>query len=77
MNTQIPETGFMRLSEIIACGKRRKGGAALIPCGRTRWYEGVKAGEFPRPVRFGRMSFWRAQDIRETIARIGGDQAAV
>lgn len=37
----------------------------IIPVSRSSWYEGVKAGRYPAPVRLGpRTTAWRESDIR-------------
>lgn len=54
----IPETGFMRLPQVLS----------VIPVGKTSWWEGVKAGRFPKPVKLSaRCTAWRAEDIRKLI----------
>ena len=40
----IPETGFVRLSQVLA----------VIPVGKTFWREGVKSGRFPNGASVGR-----------------------
>lgn len=57
----LPQTGFIRLAQVLQ----------FIPVKKTRWYDGIKAGEFPAPVKFGRASFYRVEDIRNVIERIG------
>jgi prophage regulatory protein len=60
---QISLTGFLRLSSIIGAGK-------LIPVSRSTWWEGVKSGRFPKPVKLGpRITVWRVEDIRRLIER--------
>lgn len=41
--------------------------------GKSAWYDGVKEGRFPRPVKLTRRSVaWRTRDIRELIeGRLG------
>lgn len=54
----IPETGFLRLSQVLS----------VIPLGKTSWWEGVRAGRFPKPVKLSpRCTAWRVEDIRELI----------
>lgn len=56
--TSIPEIGFVRLPEVLA----------VIPIGKTSWWEGVKTGRFPKPVKLStRCTAWRAEDIRELV----------
>lgn len=54
----IPETGFVRLSQILE----------VIPIGKTSWWEGVKSGRFPKSVKLSeRCTAWKAEDIRDLI----------
>lgn len=58
----LPETGFLRLSSILAPN-------GPIPVSKSTWWEGVKAGRYPQPVKLGpRITVWRAEDIRALIA---------
>jgi predicted DNA-binding transcriptional regulator AlpA len=58
-----PQTGFIRLSQILA----PKG---PIPVGRSTWWAGVKSGRFPKPIKLGpRITVWRVEDIRALIER--------
>lgn len=58
---RIPETGFVRLRDVLA----------VIPVGKTCWWEGVKSGRYPKPVKLSqRCTAWRAEDIRQLIARL-------
>lgn len=62
----IPESGFLRLWQIIGCRKRRID--PLFPVSRSSWYEGIKAGRYPAPVQLGpRTTAWRASDIQRLI----------
>ena len=55
---ELPETGFLRLPQVLS----------VIPLGKTCWWEGVKSGRFPKPVKLSaRCTAWRAEDIRELI----------
>ena len=54
------ETGLLRLSSVLA----------LIPVGTSSWWQGVKDGRFPQPVKLGpRTTAWRVEDIRALIER--------
>ena len=50
-------------------GRRRPRSATvgIIPVSRSSFLAGVKNGIYPAPVRFGRRTFWRVEDIRELI----------
>lgn len=61
----LPATGFVRLSGIIAP-------RGPIPVGRSTWWAGVKSGRFPKPVKIGpKSTAWRVQDVRELIRQLG------
>ena len=63
----LPETGFLRLPQIL--GDTKAGIPALYPIGRTTWWQGVKDGRYPAPVKLGpRATAWRVEDIRKLIA---------
>jgi prophage regulatory protein len=64
---QIPETGYLRLWQILGCSKT--GNPPLIPVSKTTWWDGVKRGRFPAPTRAlgGRIAAWRVEDIRALI----------
>ena len=56
--TLILETGFLRLSQILE----------IIPIGKTCWWDGVKTGRFPKPIKISRRcTAWKVEDIRDLI----------
>jgi predicted DNA-binding transcriptional regulator AlpA len=58
---EIPETGFLRLPQVLS----------VIPLGKTCWWEGVRSGRFPKPVKLSmRCSAWRAEDIHALIKNL-------
>ncbi len=65
---ELPKTGFLRLSQIIGNTKRKSLEPCLIPVGKSTWWEGVKTGRFPKPVKLGpRITAWRVEDIKALI----------
>jgi hypothetical protein len=58
----LPNEGFVRLSGIIGPGRP-------VPVSKSTWWAGVKTGRFPAPVKLGRITVWRVQDIRALIER--------
>ena len=63
---QLPETGFLRLAQII--GNPKTGIPPIIPVCSSTWWSGVKSGRFPKPLKLGpRTTVWRAEDIRALI----------
>jgi len=68
----LPETGFLRIWQIV--GDKKKNITPLIPIGRTTFLNGVRNGRFPQPVKLGeRTTAWRTEDIKNLIAEMGGD----
>lgn len=73
---QLPETGYVRLTQILGKPATPTAEAVppLIPIARSTWWAGVKSGRFPQPVRgLGpRITAWRAEDIRALIESLNG-----
>ncbi|MEA3467969.1 MAG: AlpA family phage regulatory protein [Thermodesulfobacteriota bacterium] len=64
----LPETGFVRLPNIIGNSKTQPPTPAIIPVSKSTWWAGVKSGRFPQPVKLGpRITVWRVEDIRTLI----------
>ncbi|RRD72421.1 MULTISPECIES: AlpA family transcriptional regulator [unclassified Desulfovibrio] len=41
---------------------------AIVPVGRSSWWEGCRTGRYPKPVKLGpRTTVWRAEDIAAFI----------
>ena len=65
----LPETGFLRLPQIIGNYKADPPIPAIIPVKKSCWWEGVRTGRFPKPVKLApRVTAWRVEDIRALIA---------
>jgi predicted DNA-binding transcriptional regulator AlpA len=63
MQVTVPPTGFVRLAQVLE----------VIPLGKTCWYEGIKSGRFPKPVRLSaRCVAWKAEDIHALIKQLTG-----
>ena len=61
-NGHLPETGFVRLSVVLA----------HVPVGKSTWWAGVQSGRFPKLHWLGpRITAWRAEDIHQLIADLG------
>lgn len=66
--TVLPLSGFLRLQQIIGNRKAKPPIPAIFPVGKSTWWEGVKSGRFPKPVKLGpRITAWRVDDIRALI----------
>ena len=58
---QLPLTGFVRLPGILAPH-------GPIPVSKSSWWQGIKDGRYPKPVKLGpRITAWRVEDIRTLI----------
>ncbi len=69
---KLPEVGFLRLVQIIGDPTRQPPIPALIPVGKSTWWQGVRDGRFPKPIKLGpRMTAWRVEDIRALIEKVG------
>jgi len=65
----LPKTGFVRVDQIVGPGRP-------IPCARSTWWQGVKDGKFPQPVKLAEnITAWRVEDIRYLIGRLGSRAA--
>ena len=66
---QLPETGFIKLGQIIGNPKAEPPIPPIIPVKKSCWWSGVASGRFPKPVKIGngRGTFWRVEDIRALI----------
>ena len=62
MGSSIPETGFLRLPQVLA----------LVPISKSSWWEGCKSGRYPKPVKLSaRTTAWRAEDIAALVKNLG------
>ena len=57
----LPQEGFVRLPQVLH----------VLGIGKTTFWEGIKTGRFPAPVKLGpRTAVWRVEDIRNLISHI-------
>jgi len=65
MSVSIPATGFLRLSQVLT----------IIPVSKSTWFEGVRAGRYPKPVKIGpRASGWKAEEIAALVEHLGNPE---
>ena len=58
----IPNEGLLRIAQVLR----------FIPVSRSHWWQGVKEGRYPQPMKLSeRVTVWRASDIRQLIT--GGE----
>jgi prophage regulatory protein len=63
----LPEIGFLRLPQIIGDPTADPPLPPIIPVKKSCWWQGVKTGRFPPPVRWGGCTMWRVEDIRALV----------
>jgi prophage regulatory protein len=64
---------LLRVSQIVGDPKANPPIPALVPIGRSSWWQKVKSGEAPAPVKIGkRVTAWRASDIERYIESLQG-----
>lgn len=69
--SQLPETGFLRLPQIIGDPKAEPPIPPIIPVCKTTWWDGCSSGRFPKPIKLSRkVTVWRVEDIRALIASL-------
>lgn len=77
---QLPETGYLRLRDIIGrpATKDSPGIPALVPVSASTWWSGVRSGRYPKPTRAlgARITAWHVEDIRELLESAARAKAA-
>lgn len=64
---QLPETGYLRVRDIL--GNPKAGIPAIIPVSKSSWWQGIRTGRYPKPVKLGpRTTVWTVESIRALIA---------
>ncbi|HEY3700458.1 MAG TPA: AlpA family phage regulatory protein [Spongiibacteraceae bacterium] len=72
----IPSRGFLRLPQIIGNPKADPPIPPLIPIGRSTWWQWVRDGKAPAPVKLGpRTTAWRSEQIFALIKTLASDNA--
>jgi len=61
LTAPLPYEGFVRLPQVLH----------VLGIGKTTFWEGIKTGRFPAPIKLGpRTAVWRVEDIRHLISSI-------
>jgi prophage regulatory protein len=56
-NPQIPPVTLMRIPQILK----------VMPVSKSKFWLMVQKGEFPRPIKIGRSSFWTIEQVQAFI----------
>lgn len=71
----LPESGLVRIDQICGNPKADPPIPAILPICKASWWNGVRSGKYPAPIKLGpRTTCWRAEDIRR-IAEHGLEAA--
>jgi hypothetical protein len=54
-------------------GNKDSPGSGVYRVSRSYFRREVREGAFPKPIKRGRMSFWRKADVLAHLRRIAGD----
>lgn len=70
---QLPETGYLRIWQVIGNPKAIPPVPAIIPVSRSTWLAWVKSGKAPAAVKLSeRTTAWRVEHIRAFLVELGG-----
>jgi prophage regulatory protein len=65
---ELPDWALLRLKQIIGDPKADPPIPPIIPVSKSTWWDGVRTGRFPKPVKLGpHTTAWRVEDIRALI----------
>jgi predicted DNA-binding transcriptional regulator AlpA len=60
IHIELPQTGLLRIKQVLM----------FIPISRSCWWQGVRDGRFPKPIKLGpRTTVWRVEEIRTLFER--------
>lgn len=64
------EDKLLRINQIIS---------GILPISKTSWWNGVKSGLYPQPVKLGpRTTAWRESDVKRIVSQgVKSDEGAV
>lgn len=66
----LPESGLLRLRQIVGDKKAKPPIPPIFPVSRSTWLAGVKDGRYPKPVNISaKLVAWRAEDIRALLEK--------
>ena len=69
MNKDIPR--FLRLKNIIGDPKDNPPIPAIIPISKSSWWNGIKSGRYPKPIKLGEnTTVWKENDIRKLVEKL-------
>ena len=74
-NTQ-SRAAFLRITQIVGNPEAEPPIPALIPIGKSTWWQWVRDGKAPAPVKLGpRTTAWKSSDISDLIDSLNATKA--
>ncbi len=71
-NNPLPETGYVRLSQILGKPKAKPPVPPIVPISKSAWYAGIKSGIYPAPIFISaRTAVYPVEAIRRLIENQG------
>lgn len=68
--TTLLDNTLLRLPQILGDAKATPPIPAIIPISKSSWWNGVKAGKYPQPVKLGpRTTCWRRSEILALVVQ--------
>lgn len=65
----LPDSALVRLKDLLAP-------RGPLPFSKSTLWAGCKTGRFPQPIRIGRITAWRVNDVRQFLASLGISEPA-
>ena len=76
-STPLNSGGLLRLKQIVGDNKADPPIPPLYPVSRGTWWNGVRDGRFPKPLKIStQCTAWRSEDIAKLIAEGPAPKAA-
>lgn len=68
MKASLPESGYLRLAQLVGNPKATPPIPGIIPASKSVIWLWVKQGRFPRPIKLGqRVTVWSVDSIRSYL----------
>jgi predicted DNA-binding transcriptional regulator AlpA len=67
---QVPESGYVRLCQIVGDPKANPPIPALLAVGKSSFWAGIKTGRYPKGIKIGpRTTVWSLEAVRNAIQK--------
>lgn len=71
VSVTIPQTGYLRLKQIVGDPGANPPIPAIIPVGKSTWWKWVQEGKAPAAIKLGpRITAWRAEEICDFLLKL-------